>query len=382
MIKACLRFGLFLGTFICLACSVYARLSDKKNNPFSFQASYFGENANNILGGIKTGSVYLGMVNLNLGFDTEKAGLWKGGWFYINTANTHGAQPSQQLIGDVQVVSNIEAGNHTYLQELWYKQQLNRFVFTLGLQDLNVEFANSEYAQTYLNSSFGILPIISNNFNASIFPLTTMGLTFDWNISKKIRWINALYDGSTTNFDYNPYNLKWRFNSGEGLLIISEIQKYIKINDLPGTYKFGAYCHFHRKGGNVITPDSLTNRLVGIYSYVDQAIWAKDHRNAGVFVQLGYSPSFASTNNLYFGTGINFTGLLSKNGNDILGLACAHVIFTRDTESETAIELTYQYQLTKYIFIQPDSQFVIHPAGTNAPLPNALAAILRMGISF
>ncbi len=302
--------------------------------------------------------------------------------FYINAANTHGAEPSQQLIGDVQALSNIEAGNHTYLQELWYKQQFNKFVFTLGLQDLNVEFANSDYAQLYLNSSFGILPVISNNFNASIFPLTTMGLTFDWNFSDKTRWINAFYDGSPTNFDYNPYNLKWQFNSGEGLLIISEIQKFIKIKQLSGVYKAGVYFHFHRKGGNVITPDSLTNHLVGIYSYIDQAVWKKDHRNAGIFVQLGYSPSSASTNNLYFGTGINYTGLFSAKGNDILGLACAHVIFTRNAESETAIELTYHYQLNGHLFFQPDFQYIVNPSGTGEPLANAFVANLRLGISF
>ncbi len=215
-----------------LASSIYARrpTPEDKNKPVSVDISYVADNVNNVSGGIKTGASYLGMVNLFLGFDTKNASLWNGGNLYINAANTHGAEPSQQLIGDVQVLSNIEAGNHTYLQELWFKQQLNKLVFTLGLQDLNVEFANSEYAQLYLNSSFGILPVISNNFNASIFPLTTMGLTFDWNFSEKTKWINAFYDGSPTNFDYNPYNLKWQFNSGDGLLIISEIQKFIKIN--------------------------------------------------------------------------------------------------------------------------------------------------------
>ena len=59
--------------------------------PLIFETSYVGDNVNNFSGGIKTGSRYLGMANIRLGFDMEKAGLWKGGLFYINAANTHGA---------------------------------------------------------------------------------------------------------------------------------------------------------------------------------------------------------------------------------------------------------------------------------------------------
>ena len=80
--------------------------------------------------------------------------------------------------------------------------------------------------------------------------------------------------------------------------------------------------------------------------------------------------------------GINYCGLFSKKGSDTIGLACAHVVFTRDTESETAIELTYLYQLSRYFFIQPDFQYIVNPAGTGKILPNALTANVRIGINF
>ncbi len=384
MIKRYPKFGITLCICTFLTSLGYSNPfgSDNENNPVTFKASYVADYINNLAGGIKKGSSYLGMANLTLLFETGNARLWKGGQIFINAANTHGGEPSGQLIGDVQVVSNIEAGNHTYLQELWYKQQIKDITLVAGLQDLNVEFANSEYGALYLNSSFGILPIISNNFNASIFPLTTMGLTIDWEISHKYKWINAFYDGSPTNFDYNPYNLKWQFNSGDGILIISEFQRNIAIHKLQGVYKVGAYCHFHQKLTNTSTPDSLVNRLTGFYAYVDQTIWEHEQRSLGFFSQLGYSPSSASTNNLYFGMGINYCGLFSKKGFDTIGLACAHVIFTRDTESETAIEFTYQCQLSGHFFIQPNFQYIINPSGTDEILPNALTANLRFGISF
>lgn len=377
---------LTLGAVTSLTCTVLAKIpskeKDKVGEPVSFEASYVADNVNDVTGGIHTGSSYLGMANMILGFDTEKARIWKGGHFFINAANTHGGEPSINLIGDVQVVSNIEAGNHIYLQEAWFKQHFGKTEITTGLQDLNVEFANSKYGELYLNSSFGILPIISNNFNASIFPLTTMGITCKWFASKKWTWLNAVYDGSPTNFDYNPYNLKWQFNSGDGLLLISEIQKHKKTKHLPGVYKLGAYSHFHREGPNINTPDSLTNSLLGIYAYCDQTIWERGNKNLGFFMQMGYSPSKASTNDFYLGSGLNFTGLVSKKAKDVFGLAFAHVDFTRNGHSETAIELTYQYHFSGNLFIQPDFQYIVHPSGTGVPLPNAMAANFRFGLNF
>jgi porin len=127
----------YLLIFIVFEQSIYAQTED---DAFQFGASYIGESQNNLSGGIKRGSGYLGMANLSLEFNTEAAGFWKGGQFFVSGANTHGQTPSSELYGDYQVASNIEAGNHTFLQELWYKHTIGNVSLTLGLQDLNSEF--------------------------------------------------------------------------------------------------------------------------------------------------------------------------------------------------------------------------------------------------
>lgn len=354
------------------------------NDALHFEASYTGDNVNNLRGGIKTGSTFLGMANIRLLFDSEKGSLWPGTTVYINGTNTHGATPSSELLGDMQVASNIEAGNHTYLQELWIKQTFEKFEITAGLQDLNVEFAASENGALFLNSSFGILPIISGNIPAPIFPLTTLGLTTKWRITEKSTWLTAIYDGSPTDFDYNPYNTKWQFISGDGVLLISELQQDMQINRLPGTYKVGVYTHNHsiEKKFNSDFPDSLNHSTVGAYVYADQRVWEHENRTIGLFTQLGYSPSKTSFHRSYFGLGINATGFTSKSKTDIFGLAVAHGLFTHSLGSETSIELTYQRQITSNIFLQPDLQYIINPSGEGSNLSNCLAATLRIGVSF
>lgn len=385
MKKSFFTFAFSLGFIPCLPVFLFAQDGlDSPADPFTFEASYIGDNVNNLSGGIKTGSCYLGMANIRLSFDVEKANLWNGGLFYINAANTHGASPSSELLGDIQVASNIDAGNHTYLQEVWFKQTFGNVELTIGLQDLNVEFASSEHGALFLNSSFGILPIISNNFTAPIFPLTSLGFTTKWRISENSSWINALYDGSPTDFDYNPYNINWQFISGDGLLAISEFQFITALMKLPGAYKIGIYSHSHiiEKILDKNLPDSLYHNLFGLYAYADQKIWKRDSKSIGLFAQVGYSPSNASTNNFYIGFGLNYTSLFSKWGKDILGMAIAHEQFKKNIKSETIIELTYQYLLTKNIFVQPDFQYIIHPAGTGKTLHNSFAGNIRIGLSF
>jgi porin len=365
-----------LAIFTFVSANILAQDKEKGPDYLSFGASYTGDFINNLSGGIKTGSAYLGMANITAEFDFEKAKLWKGGKLFIFGANTHGATPTADLVGDLQGISNIEAGNHTYLQELWYKQQLGKFEFTAGLQDLAVEFGNVEYGGLYLNSSFGVKSSISHNIPAPIFPLTNMGFTAKWDISDKFTWLAAAYDGTPTDFDENPYNIKWEFEKGDGYLAISEVQYKTKLKGLDGTYKLGGLYNSREEDGEDVN-------IASIYANGNQKLWEQDNRSFGAFAQLGYSPSDASICDYYIGAGVNYTGLFNKKGNDEIGLAFAHEHYKNSfSDPETAIELTYKYQLMENIYIQPDIQHIINPTKTGEKLNNAFTANIRLGISF
>lgn len=375
----------FWGILLLLV-SPYALLAQentiRSSEPFTIEASYVGDFVNHLgEGGLRKGSVYLGLASIGIQLETENAGLWKGGRLLINAANTHGATPSADLLGDIQVVSNIEAGHHTFIHELLFQQRLRHIELTVGLQDLNNEFANSENAAVFINSSFGILPLISGNTTAPIFPLTALGFTFKWMISDQVVWLNAIYDGNPTDFDYNPYNLKWQFNAGDGVLIISEFQFQKQLRHQQGTYKLGFYSHNHliEESLDSPIPDSLDRQPYGFYAYADQQLWDDGNRRLAAFLQLGYSPSAEVTNNFYLGLGLNFRGAFTEDGRDVLGLAMANAHFSNDLKCETALELSYQYQLTSTLFLQPDLQYVIQPAGTGETLSNAFAMLLRFG---
>lgn len=348
--------------------------SIKKELPFSFEASYIGDVVRNFSGGIKKGTTYLGLANLKAGFDTEAANWWKGGSFFVNVGNTHGGEPSATLVGDFLGVSNIEAGNLTFMYELWYKQNFGRLDITLGLQDLNADFAASENGALFTNSSFGIHSNIADNVTTAIFPLTALGANVQWNISDAFLWQAAIFDGTPDDFATNPYNTDWKLSKNQGFLAITEFQiNKSLLKGKTGSYKFGVYYHEHNDTIEV------QQRNGGFYFVGDQQITNK----LSAFSQIGLSPRKTNLNNCYLSVGLNYTGFLGKRPNDQLGVAVAYAGFNNAAiGSEMAIELTYKFEINKNIYLKPDIQYIINPAGTDAKLNDALVGFIRFGIDF
>jgi porin len=379
-----LKKGLIMALFP-LSINGFSETPDSiKSSAWQWNASYKGDLVSNFHGGIATGTTYLGLADLFIHFDAEKAGLWKGAEFLVHGANTHGGEPSNDLIGDFQVVSNIEAGNHTFLYELWFKQMISNISATIGLQDLNVEFANSEVGSLFLNSSFGVVSVLSDNILAPIFPITSPGITFCWAKSEKLNLKTALYNGSPVDFESNPYNLNWNLFHSQGFLWISESQFWWKgKHDNNNALKAGFFYHQHNEENvveNAETGEELTHDY-GIYLVSDHHIFSNERHSLSVFYQIGVSPR--NDNYAYLGLGCAYSGLFSKKGRDVLGLAIANGMLTKERgRDETTFELTYNIQLTNHMYIQPEMQYVVHPAGTEVTLENATVGLVRLGLEF
>ena len=344
--------------------------STKKTSALTYEASYVGDVVNNLSGGIQKGSNYMGMVHVGLGFDTEKAKWWKGGEFYTNFMNTHGDEPSANLIGDIQTASNIEAGNLSVLYELWYKQNLGSLEITLGLIDLNSNYAVTENGGLFVNSSFGVHSVMSDNISLPIFPITALGIDFLWEISEYAHWRIALFDGTPNS--RNPYNTNWIVGKEDGYLLVSEFHLHKSlIKGQAGCYKLGGYYHQHN---SAYIPYHENG---GVYFIADQEI----NKKLSAFTQLGFNPNNINNHNYFYSLGVNYKNFSKKRANDAMGLAVAYFgIDDALIKHETAIELTYKFQLNEHLYIQPDIQYIINPAGTGTKLENALVGIVRVGM--
>lgn len=361
----------FIFSFIC-GFPLYSQSS----NPFIYQFSYTGDLLYNTTGGLIQKPAYLGLANFIVGFDTQEAHAWQGGTFFINLANMHGSEPSKNLIGDFQGLTNIEAGNHTLLYELWYRQTVSTFSITIGLQDMNMTFMSNDIACSFLNSSFAIQPTVSKNISAPIYPLTAPGMMFNWSATPSVACKIALYDGTPESFVQNPYNLKWGFNKRNGWLLISELDKTVSLlQHIVGRYKIGFY--FHQSEDIQLSKQTD----YGIYAIINQELIKTKTNTVSLFSQIGIAPKTTNKNPYFLSLGITSKGFWHNRPNDEIGIGCANAILRdANVKSETALETYYAVYLNKIFYIKPDIQYIIHPAGTDQHVANSLVSLARFGV--
>ena len=364
------------------------------DSPFSFESDINGDFVSVLSGGIKTCEPeYMGLISFQLGFDFEKAGLWKGGSFLIHIHNTHGQTVSADNVGDLQVFSNLEAGNHTGIFELIYTQKIGNLEISTGWNDLNATFSCTEFGGFFINSSFGITPGISLNVPVSIFPTTSPFVQTSYAFTKNSTLSFATYAGNPGDIENNRYNVKWDINQDNGML---SILQYAHSGSGEKKYclKTGVYEHTGNfraiKDTNKVFEDNY-----GIYLNFDKQLTLPGNRYSeglNAFFQFSWAPSDRNLVNYYLGGGLTCHGFMrNKDARDKAGLGIAHLATSKTWQrtnpgckaSETALELTYQILIKERISFQPDIQYILNPgAGSNGNLQNALISGIRFTLIY
>ena len=113
------------------------------------------------------------------------------------------------------------------------------------------------------------------------------------------------------------------------------------------------------------------------------------NKGLGAFTHIGLSPRNSSFINFYIDGGLTYKGVIPTRDHDVLGVAVAYGHLSdnpQDNEGnsnpgyEIVLEATYQIELTPWLSLQPDLQYVIHPSGTD--ISNALVLGARATLSF
>jgi porin len=347
-------------------------------------ASYITDQLYNFDGGIQSGYAYLGMIDLGLGFTTHDLGLWKGGNFYFQIENVHGTTPSNDLIGDAQIASNIENGDNTYLYIAQYTQEFEQLRFKVGIQDLNEEFHVNENSGNLINSSFGIMPCASINMPVPIFPKTAFGISAFYEVLPNIALQTTFFDGDPLSLEEDEYNMNYQMSLEQGYLSVSEIHFKHRIKSLSGIIKLGFQYHSGHFS-QLNDSSSIIKSNHSIYLLADQEIiHNKESLCLNAFLQAGHSPDDRNENPGYIGAGFSCSGFFKHRMDDCISVGMARAKLYAAEENkfkhETALELNYLIQIHSQITLQPDIQYIINP-GINTELQNAFVGILRLSIT-
>lgn len=378
----------------------------------------------NLRGGLARGGTYDGLTTMTLGIDTQKAFGLPGGTFNVSGLQIHGRNLSQYKLGTLNTASGIEADDTTRLWELWYQQSLwgDRMDVKVGQQSLDQEFMVSTYANTFVNTMFGWAAVPSYDMPAGgpAYPLSSLGVRARMQLAPSLTALAGVFDGNPAPGVGDPQRLNGSgttFNRHNGALYIGELQYSINqpqqgqgdagpgkaSSGLPGTYKIGVWYNngrfadqrFDNTGLSLAAASSsgVAAQHRGDYSFyavADQMVWRPDPgsaRSIGVFARLMGAPGDRNLVNLGANVGVVMKAPFKGRDNDSVGLGLAYVKvgshargFDADSGnivrgSETALEATYQYQVTPWWVVQGDAQYTFNAgAGQN---PNEPTQTLR-----
>jgi porin len=351
--------------------SIYAQ-SPEEIKAYQFNSYLISESIRNFKGGAKEGTEHLAKLDLALMINTDAAGWWQKGTFFIDIISDFGGMPSD-LTGDVQGFSNITAEATTKILQLWYQHSFldSKLNILTGLHDYNCSFYSLATAALFTHSSFGVGPEISQ-VGAPVFPTTSAAIVINYSTDTQY-FLLGTYDGVPGGRD-NTHGTHVRFDKSDGFFNAAEIG----LNNNQ-TYKIGIGIWQHT--AQTINPidGSFQDNNHGVYLIAEKYIT----KNTRGFFQLGSAASNSNRLNRYFGAGITYSNLVRNK--DTIGLALASTrnstpylhANSRLETTETAWELTYMTPLTPHFQLQTSLYYVDNP-GMDPTYKNALAAGLRI----
>ncbi len=390
----------------------------------SFSANDSENLLGNFAGGVRYGTTLEGVLTLGLDVDTGKAFGLQGGSFHVSALQIHGHSLSSNYLDNLNAANGNEAENATRLWEMWYDQQFlnDKFDIKIGQQSIDNEFMVSTNSGLFVNTMAGwpLIPSVDLYGGGPAYPLSSPGVRLQAEPTSNVTLLAGVFDdnpGGGGFFDDAQQRDAGgtKFNLNTGALWIAEIQLGTEIAGLPGKYKLGGWYDSgafpdqrYDDSGQLLAETGGNPKMdrgnYSIYGVVDQTVWqsAKDSsRNLNVFARVMGAPSAQNLVSFSFNGGVTLAAPLPGRDNDNAGIdfGLGHVSsavadFDSDSRAkrqgnEELLELTYQAQVTPWLIVQPDLQYVFTPGGgiqdPNDPtrsIQNELVAGVRAIVTF
>ncbi|WP_348765906.1 carbohydrate porin [uncultured Salinisphaera sp.] len=351
----------------------------------SFDAVAIGDYSIVLDGGAEpraTAARYL--IEAGIELDTEAAFGWPGGTLRASYLGFHGDNGNLDS-GDIQVYSNIDETPLDAFYSLWYRQDLfdERLAIKIGKMDANEDFAYVDNGDQFLNSSPGFSPTI---LAFPSYPDPATGIALFAELPAGVYARAGVYDGSSLNGrrtgTRGPDNF---LGDDSDRFSVGEVGLEYRLAELDGRLGFGYWRHdgdFPRFDGGV---DDSSD---GVYLVWDQSLYDDPASPLAVdgFAQYGRADEQVSELASHIGAGVQVTGLIADRPDDLTGLMVSRVDFSDapgagfTQDHETALEVFHAVQVTPWMALKPDFQYIVNPGGMG--LDDARVATLRGEIAF
>ncbi len=319
----------------------------------------------------------------------------RDGWGYSINAYT-GTSKAMDVNDDADGKQDL------YIDQFWYRQQFfdRKLALQLGYLDFQTivdrnAYANSEDKQ-FMNTS------LDNNPLVPTAAITSLGMTL---YVKPVEWYTLILGAGDaqgpTHAAPNPYykpGFSTTFHDEAWFVGYIEHNFSLKLpspsGPLAGNYRFGMFYdprprpRFQHAWQR---PDQEGDEWA-FYTSCDQVVFrekGKDDQGLGVFFRYGHRHQEINRFSDFWSAGLNYMGLIPERDKDVLELGFGHLVSSdnygrridRNAGEETVYELYYAIQVTPWLVISPDFQYVDNP-GANDSISHAIVGGVRVRVSF
>jgi len=360
-------------------------------------------------GGIETGAEFWGNVDYSLNLDTQKMGLWPGGFFKFEAITSFG-QTFDDNAGTI-ISANVSSLFPEILQpatgmmEASYTQFLSpHFGVTMGKMNL-FDFTQTEfygdYHTQFLNSglnfsmALGLVPMSAYGGGIVILPtknITLMSIALDPSGTPMDNDITkAFKDGvmllNAASFTINPFGLvghqsltgtwsnKSHFSLDQSPTNIGNMllqSRFPRLAD-PGRHLYRMLEKYFPELLDPIEPANTKDNTWSVVYSFDQYLWQPEgdsKRGIGLFFSFGATDGNPNPIKYTYTLGIGGKGVIPGRLNDSFGIGWSRsqisdqlVPLLRDTfdlglNHEDAIEIYYTAAITPWFNVSPNLQII------------------------
>ncbi|MDC7785835.1 carbohydrate porin [Rhodoplanes sp. TEM] len=388
----------------------------------TFNLIYTNDLLSNIKGGLRTGTVDQGKLELQVSYDFEPLTGWKGLTFYTDAYQIHDTgRFRRDYVGGVNTIAAIEAMPTTRLAELWLQQSFLGETASLRVGQLaaDVEFFYSSLSFMFLQSDWPTITALNQPSGGPAYPLATPGIRLKVDPHEDLSVLVAVFNGDPAGPPppadeqiRNRYGVNFRVQDPPLIIGEAQLRRNHGRDDagLAAGLKLGVWSHMGEfddwrlaaDGTLLADPNGSGIALRhrgnwGVYAVVEQQLYRPKggtwDSGVSLFGRVSASPSDRNPVDFYVDGGIVFAGLVPGRPDDKFGASAIYTRFSdalraydRDAialgggtgvvrDFEANLELNYTAQIVPGWLVQPVLTRVWHAAGD--PRRNALVTGLR-----
>jgi len=388
----------------------------------TWNADYTGEGAAVVDGGLDRTGAYAGQLMLGADVDLEKLANWKGAKLHIAFVNRHGDNLSNDGIGNSTSVQEIYGAQNTRLTLFSLEQSLfdGRLVLEGGRTVANISFLGSPLCQYFqTNSACGNPTFVFKTSNFTYWPVSSWGAHAKAWITPNIYAHVGVYEVNTKHARDSDHGFDWSTNDSTGVDVpfalgyrtIAETDAYPRMYEIGGWFDRSDYTDPLRDANGVPAITSgqayaARNGRSGVFARFEQTVWKPEldsQRSLTVFGAALANTSGETVESNFQQLGLVMKGPFTARPKDSLGFVVTRQGYSDEAlenlrlarasaggngtphDAQVMMELSYGFQVTPQVRIQPNVQYVINPDQLNAPtrtedLPNAFVVGLRFDI--